>query len=257
MSLGLKRGLYIALPVLLIGLFARLPASVAINWILPDNVAVRGISGTIWNGQISAIEAQRIGVGPVEWSLSPLGLLTGKVRVAVEAQVPGGFVETDLAISPSGRIKADGIVAQIDLAPFTRYSSSIGPTQGIARVSADTIVVVDQWPESVVNGTLEVRDLVYAAIGNQPLGSHRIRFNDVDDDPEFTIGGNIESIDGAFDVSGDFDLGSGTRFRMDGLLKLTDQAPRGMDNSIRPLLGAPNSAGQYPFNWEGSLRAPE
>jgi general secretion pathway protein N len=250
----IKKALLLAVPVFLFGILARVPATVVMNWALPEQVASRGISGTIWNGRVAALEVESVGVGPLEWQLSPFALLTGKARAQIEAQLPGGFLNGDIALSLAGKVTARELRAQFDLEPFTK-NSSIGPTLGVARISADRLILESQWPSSVTAGTLELHDLVYPGVGTQPLGSHRISFSDNESDPAYPVRGVMDTIDGAFDVDGNFDLGPQMSYRMVGTLATSDSAPAGLADQLR-FLGQPDRTGRFPFNWEGSLTPP-
>lgn len=68
---GLRRLILPALVVFLLGLVARMPADVALGWVLPDEVATRGISGTVWRGRIAAVEVAGVSLGPVDWRWRP------------------------------------------------------------------------------------------------------------------------------------------------------------------------------------------
>lgn len=250
MNFSSRKAIWIGLITLLIGLLAKLPANVALNWFAPDSVALRGVQGTLWNGEIAAAEVEQIGVGPVAWQVSPLALLTLRLRADVESQLPGGFVSSNVTVGLGGRIQLNDLRGQFDLKPFTSRSS-IGPSTGTARVAADELILRDQWPTDADNAVLELQDLVYSGIGTQPLGSHRVTFNQ-SDDAAFPVTGQLQSLDGAFDLQGSFDLGPDRTYRMLGTVGLTDAAPSNLESQLR-FLGAKDSQGRFPLVNEGSL----
>ncbi|MEL7311975.1 MAG: type II secretion system protein N [Pseudomonadota bacterium] len=251
----LKRALWIAIPVFVIGLAARLPASVALSWFLPDTVETRGIQGTVWNGSVDAAAYNELGIGPVEWRLSPFALLTGRAKAKVEAKLPGGFFDGTVTASPSGRMVVQDARAQVDLGTVTR-NASMGPSRGTARVSADRLEIDQQWPVAVEQGVLELRDLTYLGIGTQPLGSHRITFSESEGDTEFPIIGVIESLEGAFDVDATLRLATDSGYQLTGSVGLTEQAPPRLRQQLSVALGQPDATGRFQLDERGSVLAP-
>ncbi|MEL7025223.1 MAG: type II secretion system protein N [Pseudomonadota bacterium] len=250
-----KRALWVAIPIFVVGLLARLPASVALGWFLPDQIQTRGIQGTIWSGTIGAVSVDGLGIGPVQWKLAPLALLTGRAKARIETQLPGGFFDGTVSASLTGRIVAQNLRAQIDLAPLTR-NASMGPSRGIARASAARLEIEQQWPVSVSDGVLELRELTYLGIGTQPLGSHRITFAEPENDSEFPVTGVIETLEGAFDVNATLRLATDSRYELTGTVALTNEAPQRLKQQISVALGQPDAAGRFRLDERGVLIDP-
>ena len=52
---------------------------------LPKNVSISGVSGTLWTGKAQTIVVNGLPINNVNWELSPLALLIGKVSAHVKA----------------------------------------------------------------------------------------------------------------------------------------------------------------------------
>ncbi len=70
----------------LIFLIAYLPASQVIGRIdLPRNVAVSGVSGTIWEGKVQTVVANGLPIYDLKWDVNPWTLVMGQVSVTLNA----------------------------------------------------------------------------------------------------------------------------------------------------------------------------
>lgn len=83
-----SRGLWIiaGLTAFVFFLVAYLPAKQVIGRItLPDNVAISGISGSLWDGHARTVIANGLSVDNIAWTISPWSLLIGDLNGHVEA----------------------------------------------------------------------------------------------------------------------------------------------------------------------------
>lgn len=70
----------------LIFLIAKLPASLVVGMVnLPQNIAVGGVQGSIWNGSATTVVANNIAVENVKWEISFLRLFTGRIALDLKA----------------------------------------------------------------------------------------------------------------------------------------------------------------------------
>ncbi len=76
----------VGLLAFVIFLLANLPATQVIGrTTLPDNLAMSGVSGTIWNGRAQTVVANGLPVDNLEWDVNPWSLLTGTLSMKVKA----------------------------------------------------------------------------------------------------------------------------------------------------------------------------
>lgn len=244
---GLRRLILPALAVFLLGLVARIPAGVALGWALPDQVATRGITGTLWNGRVAAVEVAGVSLGPVDWRLRPSALLGLRLGVDVEAGLPGGFFNGRVAVG-FGDMVLEDVRASAALAPITRRST-IGAADGVARVSATRVAIADGWP-TAIEGEVLLTDLRYAGAGNVPLGGYRLSFDgSTGDDPAFPITGLLVSDEsGPFDVDGALRLGPGRAYSLNAAVELRANAPAELRGALRLMPAAPDGRRQLRFD---------
>lgn len=242
--------LIVGIVSLVLGLISQLPANVALNWALPAEIETRNVAGTIWQGSVEAVRANGTTVGPVNWTLKPMALLTGKIGASIEAGVPGGFFNGDVRVGP-GRIIVNDVKALLALAPLTRMSS-IGPSQGSVQVALTEGRFVDLWPVHL-DGELQLTDLRYPPVGSQPLGAYRIVFDPADAvDAGFPVAGRLQSISGPFNVDGTLKLGENRGYSMRAKVAASAEADQQMRNSLR-IIGPAQADGSYELAFEGNL----
>lgn len=247
---GLRRLILPAVLVFLLGLVARMPADVVLGWVLPDPVATRGISGTVWHGHIAAIEVEGVSLGPVDWRWRPAALLRARLGADVEAGLPGGFFNGRIAVG-LGDVVLQDVRASAALAPMTRRSS-IGAAQGTARLAATMVAIADGWP-TAIEGELRLSDLRYAGAGNVPLGGYRLRFDGTAaDNPAFPVAGLLASDEsGPFEVDGVLRLGPGRAYALNASVSPRANAPAELQRALSVLPTGPDGARQLQF--EGAL----
>lgn len=247
---GLRRLFLPALVVFLLGVVARMPADVVLGWALPDEVATRGISGTVWRGRIAVVDIGGVALGPVDWRWRPAALLGARLGADVEAGLPGGFFNGRVAVG-FGDIVLQDVRASAALAPMTQRSS-VGAAAGMARVSAARMTIAGGWP-TAIEGEVLLSDLRYAGAGNVPLGGYRLRFDGAStDDPAFPIAGLLGSDgDGPFNVDGVVRLGPGRAYALNASVLPSANAPAELQGALRLL--PTNADGARQLRFEGTL----
>ncbi|MEO0614538.1 MAG: type II secretion system protein N [Pseudomonadota bacterium] len=247
---GLRRLVLPAIVVFFIALLARLPASAVLGWALPEQVATRGISGTIWNGTIDVVDVNGVSIGPVSWRWRPSALLSGRIGATVEAGLPGGYFDGVVGLG-SGVIVLEDVRALANLESLTQRSS-IGAAGGTARLTATRLRIESLWPADIEGEVLLTR-LRYAATGNAALGGYRLRFDgSVTDDPAFPISGVLESDGSApFSVNGTLALGPGRAYALNAIVAPDPDAPDEIKQALQFLPADPS--GQRQLSFEGAL----
>ncbi len=67
-------------------LICQIPASFVLSLVdTPKQLYITGVKGSVWNGQADAVTWDGQGVDQLEWRVSPLALVTGKLQLDVEA----------------------------------------------------------------------------------------------------------------------------------------------------------------------------
>lgn len=104
-------------------LIINFPASVILsNIILPANITIASVAGTVWSGSIERLKVSSLDVGSVRWELNPLSLVIGELSADVFIVNNKQYINSEVNISPSGKVKLEETSFSIDLsslAPLT------------------------------------------------------------------------------------------------------------------------------------------
>lgn len=116
LNIGLLVGFYA------IFMLANVPAAMVLEKLtLPADVKVSTARGTLWSGQLDAMQIKKDLLTNVSWELSPLGLLIGNLSASVKF----GKVRDAKSISGVGDISTNFAMDQFSASDFTlRYPAA-------------------------------------------------------------------------------------------------------------------------------------
>ncbi|MDJ0927710.1 MAG: type II secretion system protein N [Gammaproteobacteria bacterium] len=208
-------------------------------------------SGSIWQGQASAVRGPGISLQAVSWDLHRAALLWGRLGAAVEAKIPGGFVQGYLAAGLGGNIQLED--AEI-VGPLSIVGNSFGVplSGGEISVRMSFLELQDNWPVAAVG---EVR------LGNVPLGlpgamqtagvgSFLASFDQAEPGDELV--GTLSDLGGALEFAGRLVLSQPRNYTIEGLIRARPDAPDELRQAL-VLLGPEEGAGRRRFSVAGSL----
>ena len=191
----------LAVFVLVALLLSQIPASV-ISRILPNNVTLTGVSGTIWSGRAARawveIDEQPLMLGRVQWRLQPWRMLGGAplslssvwgqqaLRAQLGYRLGGSIVLQDAAFT---------VNTQLFKAFVPLYLGGVLSGE-FAQIAIDEGHIVDA--EGVVR---LLRGAWTARSGNLPLGDYQIDFSSADSAAVGTVGA-LKTITGSLELSG-------------------------------------------------------
>lgn len=191
----------LAVFVLVTLLLSQIPAS-AISRILPNNVTLTGVSGTIWSGRAARawveIDEQPLMLGRVQWRLQPWRILEGAplslssvwgqqaLRAQLGYRLGGSIVLQDAAFT---------VNTQLFKAFFPLYLGGVLSGE-FSQIAIDEGHIVDA--EGVVR---LLRGAWTARSGNIPLGDYQIDFSSADTEGMGTVGA-LKTIAGSLELSG-------------------------------------------------------
>ena len=182
-------------------LLSQVPAR-AISRVLPDDVTLTGISGTIWSGRAArawvVIDQQPLMLGRVQWQLQPWRILWG-APLSLSSVWGQQVLRAQLAYRPDGSIvlreAAFTVNTQLFKAFFPLYLG--GALSGeFAEITIHEGHVVNA--EGVVR---LLRGVWTARSGNIPLGDYQIDFSSADSAAVGTVGA-LKTITGSLELSG-------------------------------------------------------
>lgn len=193
-------------------LVINLPATIALSVInLPGNLSLSTVSGTVWSGNVKKINYSGVELGSANWKLHPLNLILGELSADVSVVNKKQFINTQLNISPSGKMELEETRFYIDLSllqPLT-YGMPFSYTGKATGYFPVSFFYKNNYIG--INGKLSLTDIEMTSPQRQPFGSFTVDFRAEkegatsgyikDKGAELNIDGNI-----ALDKSGQFTL---------------------------------------------------
>ena len=242
-----RRLIAVGLITFVAGLILVFPARVAYHWFAPDQVAVGGISGTIWSGSAQNASSGGLYITDIKWRFKPLRLFTGKLMYAVEASPANGFIETDAGIGIDGTVHISDLQGVLGLHTLEQVLAIRG-LRGNASLRIDRLTLKDGVP-GTAEGTLEIADLVVPMVSAGSIGGYRAEFHPQQDGG---VSASIEDTDGIIDLAGRVTLSMDRSYQFRGLIAAKPETPQAMREQLR-FLGSPNERGQHELNLDGQL----
>ena len=99
--------------LILVFMLVLWPARVAVGWFLPANVALSGVTGTVWQGSASQLSIDGHVIGGLTWDARTLSVSPWDKNMV--GPIEKAILKSDLGLNPS----AAGQVIRIPLPPLT------------------------------------------------------------------------------------------------------------------------------------------
>lgn len=247
-AINMRRGRIVALAIafFIILSIVKAPAALVVS-VLPPNVGMAGVSGTVWSGQTANLTVplgdQRLALGQTSWQINPLKLLTGSAiklttdwgRQRAQAIVDVGFDGSVTLTDSSLNLDVGWLRRVIPL-----YVAGVIDAD-IKRMTVSSSAVND------VAGRLVWTDAAWRANGGDILlGTYAVDMSTSDDG----VLGEVITLKGALNVTGNIRI-KGSEYELS--LDLTGPAVRNeaFQQSIA-LMATPSGAG-YRIALTGTL----
>ena len=233
---------------------ATLPAGVLARQLPRLGLEAGSLSGTVWNGRAQALSWRASPLGDLNWTLSPVSLLRGRVAGNLDLARPDGRLRANFSASLGGRLQLTDLAADWPVEALAALPIGL-PRGWQGRVSGQfaEIVVEDGWP-STLRGTLEMDGLIAPPPRNTTIGSYRV----VTPDPQAGAAGadglsaRVTDKEGPFSFEGRFTLAADRSFLLEGTLAPRGSTPPALVRSLE-LLGPADAAGRRPVSVSGTL----
>ena len=236
--------LLVLLPAQLAGQLAEALAGVrAGNW-----------SGTLWRGEVLALQAGQLRVNRASWTLSPLRLLTGRLSATLDAELAGGFARGQLGIGLGKLLEIEDFQAVLPLSalPLPR---GLAPAGGQLSVDVERLLIEDGWPESAVL-SVQLADLPLTIPGvgraEAPLGRFEATIAQPEIAPEEPVIATVRDRGGALELAGTLTLKAPSSYELNGVARARDGAGRALEQALN-LLGPRTPDGGHEISIAGSL----
>ena len=229
------------------GVLVIFPARVAYRWFVPEDIALAGIEGTIWNGRADHADIAGVYVRNLEWHARPLGLFILSPSYDARGELVSGFVEGRVTVGLGERIRLQNTTASVSLATLAP-ALNMGAIDGTANLRVEELEIRGGLPV-VATGTLDVTNLMAPMIyARSPIGGYQATFFT----QENGIAASVEDTDGIIDVAGSLTINSDRSYVFLAAIAPKTGADEGIRNQMR-FLGSPNERGQYELRLEGVL----
>lgn len=226
-------------------LIAYIPARF-LTLVLPQQMGLSGVSGTLWSGQAARswiqVGDRTLLLGQFRWQIAPWRVLWS-TPVHLQALWGSQQFETDLGVTVTGRIGLRDTLVAIDAELVKAFLPIYLGGEVTAQFSE--LAFEEAMPVSM-RGQATLRQMVWTATsGNMPLGTYEVTLSGDKD-----ITGRVATVDGALSLSGVVAL-SGTAYRVD----IQGGGPAALDEAFRRSVGMVAQLGQDGFHilLEGQL----
>ncbi|MFZ4538649.1 type II secretion system protein N [Propionivibrio sp.] len=213
-----RRVLVIALTLFFVSCVVRAPVSL-ITLFLPQQVQLKNVDGSIWNGSASAIGVDSMIIQErVTWRFRPQALLSSRIEWVVSGSLGERTSNLTIGLSPNGP-ELDHVSVFLPLEPFTALHPGLKAWRicALMHASADSV-----RPHSAATATVEIDGLFSPLVPQAgQLGSYLLTLNVAD-------GGigrwDIRSLSRVLSATGQGKLDT-NRLQFNGQLILTPQSP--------------------------------
>ena len=182
-------------------LVSQIPAR-AISRVLPDDVTLTGISGTIWSGHAVRawveIDRQPLMLGRVQWQLQPWRILWG-APLSLSSVWGQQALRAQLSYRPDGSIVLQDAAFTVN----TQLFKAFFPLYLGGALSGELAqIAINEGHVTNAEGVVRLRRGVWTArSGNIPLGDYQIDFSSADSAAVGTVGA-LKTITGSLELSG-------------------------------------------------------
>ena len=244
-----KIGVLLFFIVYLFFLIINLPANIALSLIhLPRNISLSSVSGTFWSGYIKSVRYSGVEIGSASWELHPLYLIVGELSADVSVVNNEHYINSQLNISPSGRIQLEETRFLFDLSllqPLTYGMpfSYAGKVSGYFPVS-----FINKNDYVGINGKLSIDNIEMISPQRQPFDGIMIDFRA---EKEGATSGKIKDNDGQLDIDGQLTINKHGQLNISAKLA-TREAGSSLENVIS-FLGRKDSRGRVQLTGKFNL----
>lgn len=203
---------------LLLGVFLilRLPASVA-GLALPSNIQLRGVEGSLWEGQASAVGFNGLLVQEqLVWRFQPRALLGGRLAWAIRGRFDDQTSQLVLALGGHG-LALSGVGVSLPLEPLAALSPKL---KGLP-LGASLRVTSKYWDSRTPMDASVTIDHLFTPLVAQTLGSYHL---DIEGQGQAQAVWRIATVAGPLKLTGQGNLALG-RSRFGGRVVLLPQTP--------------------------------
>jgi len=231
-------------------LIVTAPASLLFKF-TRGQVQSAAVSGTIWRGKASTLQAGILNIGDVEWNLHVLPLFVGRLSADMKLLQQKGFAEGNLSLSLGGQVYLSKFTASLPLDSILGSGGLPGGWTGTANIKLDELVLKNNWPNSA-KGTVDLVDITGPA--NEPvnLGNYRVTLPATESTPSSLVG-DLQDLGGAaIGITGKLIIGADRSYQLNTLVAARPNTPDSIAKGMQ-FLGDADAQGRRPFTVSGTM----
>jgi general secretion pathway protein N len=229
---------------------ATAPASLIFKF-AHNQIQAGAVSGTVWHGKATTLQAGIINLGDAEWSLNVFPLFTGRLGGDIKLVQPKGFAQGHVNVSFGGKIKLKDVSASLPFDSIVGSGGLPGGWTGTAQIKLDELALSNNWP-TTVKGIVDAIDVTGPANAPVNLGNYRITFPSADSSAS-SLTGDLRDLEGAaISVSGKLILSSDRSYQLNTMVATRSNTPESVAQGIQ-FLGEADAEGRRPFTVSGTM----
>ena len=225
-------------------LVSIMPLSFVSQWIeLPKNISISKVSGSIWQGKISAVVVDEVAINNIETNFSFFSLLAFSPEIVINFGDP-------LLKGPEGRVTLSGLFADVTVENLTLSAeANLVAEQLQLPIAVIAHDYIDVEIERFVLGQPVCAELVGNIVWQKAAVtalSEKVTLGKLAADLTCQQGEMVVEIDPKNDLGLSFtaSVGQGFRASGDGYLTPTDSMPQAIQQ-VLPFLGNADNQGRY------------
>ena len=228
-------------------ILATLPASLLAGR-LPTDLAVEGVSGTIWNGAADEVRLRGAPLGSLTWDAEPAALLHGSLAFHVEVLRPDGFMRGRVAATLSGALEGDALDLDLPITALHPEHSGDAWAGGL-RGRIEHVRLEHGWPVALT-GNFAIAHL--RPPGSElEIGGYAIDFDGRASTAEKLVG-RVRDVDAPLLVRGQLEIRRDRSYLLQGEVTPRPGASPEVGRAVA-FLGAPDAAGRRSFEITGTF----
>ncbi|HEX2586497.1 MAG TPA: type II secretion system protein N, partial [Steroidobacteraceae bacterium] len=210
---------------------ATAPASLIFKF-ARSQIQAGAVSGTVWHGKATTLQAGIINLGDAEWNLNVLPLFIGRLGADIKLVQPKGFAQGHVNVSMGGKINLKNVSASLPFDSILGSGGLPGGWTGTAQIKLDELALVKNWP-SAIKGTVDAIDVTGPANAPANLGNYRITFPSAESSTSSLVG-DLRDLEGAaISVSGKLILNSDRGYQLDTMVATRPNTPESITEGIQ------------------------
>ena len=234
-------------------LLVYLPASIVVNQlVLPAQLQLNGLQGTIWQGHVQQVRWQNYDLGELQWTLNPSALLSAKAEASVRFGRDSALNlrgKGEVGYSSEGAY-ANSLVLSMPMDEVLKRAPIPVPIVAQGQVEVTVRNFVYQAPYCLnAEGTLAWSQAgIESPLGN--LGLEQTIADITCENSTLIVKGTQKSGEVSSEYSAQLDPQS--RYKAQGWFKPEAEFPEQLGKNLK-WLPKPDNQGRYLFNQQGRL----